>query len=79
MIEVALDVYRKPFKTGAPHYAGIYYLCKQTANLLPAFLSAIDKPWCIEVDVVSTQLQESFSNYERNGHLIYLSDHKICL
>lgn len=79
MIEVALNVFEKPRKTGKPHHAGIYFLCKQTENLLPEFLSAKDKPWCVEVAVESTLLKESFSNYERNGHLIYLSDHKINL
>lgn len=79
MIEVALNIFKDPFKISEPHYAGIYYLCKQTANLLPAFLTAKDKPWCVEVEVESTQLEESFTNYERDGHLIYLADHKIDL
>ena len=79
MIEVALNTFEKPPCTGKPHYAGIYYLCKQTENLLPMFLSANDKPWCVELEVDSTQLKESLSNYERDGHLIYLSDHKINL
>lgn len=79
MIEVALDTYTSPYKIGKPCYAGIYYLCKQTGDLLPAFLEAKGKAWCIDEKITSTTLEESHSNYERNGYLIYKADHKINL
>ncbi len=79
MIEVALNEFVSPVRVGTPAFAGIYYLCKQTSTLLSAFLSAKNKPWCVEEDISSTDLKESHSNYERNGYLIYKSDHKIKL
>lgn len=79
MIDVALDNFKGLIRIGEKSYAGIYYLCKQTANLLPAFINAKGQPWCVEERVDSTDLVESSSNYERNGYLIYKSDHKINL
>lgn len=77
IIDVALNQFDKPIKTSEQSYAGIYYLTKQTAYLLPFFERASDKEWLIEKDIFSKDLKESHSNYERNGYLIYKSNHKI--
>lgn len=77
MIEVALGQFSEPSATTNTSYAGIYYLCKQTAHLLPFFKEAEGKEWVVEKEIYSTDLKESHSNYERNGYLIYQSDHKI--
>lgn len=77
MIDVALDDFSAPQQTAPSHYAGIYYLCAQTADLLPFFQAAKGKEWVKELEIYSTELQESHSNYERNGYLLYQSDHKI--
>ena len=81
MIDVALDCYTGPVKTGEQHYAGIYYLCKQTSRLLPIFTDAETKnqPWYVDSNIVSTDLNEATSNYNRNGFIIYKSDKKIIL
>ena len=77
MIEVAMDNFKSPQKTAPEQYAGIYYLCKQTEYFLPFFEEAKGKSWLVEEVIFTTNLQESFSNYERNGYLIYKSDRKI--
>lgn len=77
MIEVALGTYLQPCKISEPAYAGIYYLCKQTGYLLPFFEHAFDKDWFVEGEIYNRQLQESCSNYQRDGYLIYKSNQKI--
>lgn len=77
MIEVALDIFQSPVQVSSPSYAGIYYLCKQTEFMLPFFEGAKDKDWYVESAIKNTNLSESHTNYERDGYLIYKSDHKI--
>ena len=77
MIEVALGIFKEPVQVNKPAFAGIYFLCKQTEDLIPFFERAKNKPWCVEEKIFTRELQESHSNYERNGYLIYKSDHKI--
>ena len=77
MIDVALGVFKQPVQVSEPAYAGIYYLCKQTEHLLPFFKQAKDKDWFVEGRISTDELKESHSNYERDGYLIYKSDHKI--
>lgn len=77
MIEVALGTFEKPVRTSERSFAGIYYLCKQTESYLPFFKRAKGKAWLVECSVFNEKLKESHSNYERDGFLIYRSDHKI--
>ena len=77
MIEVALDIFQEPKKVSIPSFAGIYYLCKQTENLLPFFENAKNEDWFVEGDIINRNLQESHTNYERDGYLIYKANHKI--
>lgn len=77
MIEVSLGIFKYPIKVSEPSYAGIYYLCKQTENLLTFFEQAQGKAWFIEGMVFNKELKESHSNYDRDGYLIYKSDSKI--
>ncbi len=77
IIDVALNQFVEPVRISEPCYAGIYYLTKQTSNLLPFFEDAEGKDWLVEKKVYSTDLKESHSNYERNGYLIYRSNYKV--
>lgn len=77
MIDVALNRFNVPVHKTMGRYAGIYYLCKQTEYLVPFFEKSKNKEWIVEEKIYSRDLQESYSNYERNGYLIYYSDHKI--
>lgn len=77
MIEVALGTFTEPVRTADPAYAGIYYLCKQTESYLPFFRRSMGKEWVVDCSVTHDKLNESHSNYERDGFLLYKSDHKI--
>lgn len=79
MIEVALGTFNTPKKTSNPSYAGIYYLCKQTERYLPFFETARCQDWFVEGEIMNRNLRESLSNYERDGYLIYQSNHKITI
>lgn len=77
MIEVALNQYSHPLQVAPSAYAGVYFLCKQTAYLLPFFDQ--EEQWMVDKHIDSYDLQESSSNYERNGYLIYQWNKKINL
>ena len=77
MIDVALNQFVEPVKMASGGFAGIYYLTKQTSYLLPFFEEATGKDWLIQKEIHSGDLKESHSNYERDGFLLYFSDHKI--
>ena len=77
MIEVALNSFERVTHTHQPCCAGIYYLCKQTADLLPFMEDAPHHSWFVEGKIDSTELIESTSNYERNGYVIYQASKKI--
>lgn len=77
MIEVALGNFKGVIQTAPQRYAGIYYLCKQTERYLSFFELVKSEKWIVEKEIYSTDLQESHSNYERNGYIMYCSDHKI--
>ncbi len=76
MIDVALGNFKGFDVIHKPLYSGVY-LCKQTSELLPFFLSSVNQKWCIESKVYSTELENSLTNYNRNGYLIYQFDKKI--
>ena len=77
MIEVSLGKFNKLWKISEPAYAGIYYLCKQTEQYLSFFKNANKEDWFVDGEIKNINLKESHSNYERDGYLIYKSNHKI--
>lgn len=77
MIEVALGVFKEPVRISEPAFAGIYYLCQQTADLLPFFRSSVGSDWVVDMQISNLNLQESHTNYERDGYLIYKHSQKI--
>lgn len=78
IIDIALGTFQETdILPRTNSYAGIYYLCAQTAKWLPFFEAANKQPWFVEGQIYSTDLHESHSNYERDGYVIYHSSHKI--
>ncbi len=77
IIDVALNQFVEPLRINEPSFAGIYFLTKQTSNLLTFFANAEGNDWLVEKKIHSTELMESHSNYERNGYLIYNANHKV--
>lgn len=78
IVEVALGE-QPTIPTHLPRskYSGIYFLCLQTKQYLPAFMDTKIPKWLVEKHVDTTLLYDSTSNYDRNGYIIYQADHKI--
>lgn len=78
MIDVALGTFNEPVLP-RNDYSGVYYLCQQTACFIPFFKSAFGKPWLVEhtMDFERTEYSLAARNRDRNGYLVYKSDHKI--
>ena len=77
MIEVALGTFEKPYIIHRPQYAGIYFLCEQTRQMLDFFKNADNQSWLLEKRVDDSILTNATGNYNRNGYLIYCANHKI--
>ena len=73
MINVSLGDFKMPKENSFIDfsYAGIYFLCGQTESYLPFFKSKNPFTWLYEKKVSSLVLNNSVSNYDRNGFLIY--------
>ncbi len=76
MIAVALNDFEPPVITNIA-CSGIYFLCQQTANLLPLFENDSDDSWVVEKYYDHQPLVDSLGNYSRNGYLIYQSQNRI--
>lgn len=77
MINVALGCFCMPTEIKNIHFSGVYFLCSQTRELLSLFLENNNDKDIVEKKIVSTELFESTTNYDRNGYLIYQSDTKL--
>lgn len=58
-------------------YSGIYFLTKQTEQMLPYFETAKQHDWYVEGEIFSNDLKVSLGNAMKNGYVIYKSNHKI--
>ena len=77
MIDVALGQFDIPV-VQSNHYAGIYYLCKQTEYLLPIFKKNVKPAWLVELSCKTIdELHTAMDNYSRDGYFIYQSEHKV--
>lgn len=77
MIDVALGQFEPPIvqKNG---FAGVYYLCKQTVNLLPVFKSTTKPSWLVEMNCKTLEeLHNATDNYSRDGYFVYYWDKKV--
>lgn len=59
------------------NFSGIYFLCKQTADRMKFFENADGKPWLTRKVIWSEKLKVSTTNFNRQGFLMYKSDHKV--
>lgn len=61
--------------------SGIYFLCRQTEQLLPLFKNAKNYDWCREIEMFHDDLYDIYGNGDDliSGRLIYMSDHKVTL
>ncbi len=76
LIDIALDQFQEP-RIEHKMFSGIYYLCEQTKNKKSFFTNDNAFPWIIEKKVEGMEISKAMGNYDRNGYLIYQSNHKI--
>lgn len=76
MIEVALGIFQTP-SINTINHSGIYYLCNQTKDRVEFFKKSDNKSWLVQKDVKNYELDVATGNYDRNGFIIYKSNHKI--
>jgi biotin carboxylase len=76
VIDVALEQFNNPILS-EQHFSGVYFLAKETENLLPYFqkINAFD----IENTILKSKLEHVKSSGDRSGFLIYQSEHKVIL
>lgn len=81
LIEVSIGCFTPPTNL-SNDFVGDYYLCKQTEHLLPLFANSKGKDWLVTSTIASLQiaeLKDIKTNGDREGYIIYKSDHKIGL
>lgn len=76
VIDVALNQFELPVLS-CKKYSGVYFLSKETENLLPYFYNGND--FDVEKKVLKVQLEEIKSSSDRSGYLIYQSNQRVVL
>ena len=77
MIEVSIGDFLFSHNKKLSNFAGIYFLCQQTTELLKDFNQIDYQPWLIEKKGSFLNLHNSTSNYDRDGFIIYQWNNKI--
>lgn len=80
-IQIALNCFEPP-RVENVACSGIYFLCRQTAHLMPLFESAVNADWCVSLKFPKNIHKEIRDTDERDieaGHLIYRAENKITL
>lgn len=77
MIEISIGTFSLHQDSKQNNYAGIYFLCQQTKDLLKQFNFVDYQPWLIEKKGSCLNLHQSTSNRDRDGFIIYQWNSKI--
>lgn len=75
VIDVALGQFTKPVLT-ENKYSGVYFLCKETENLLPMFNNAKHIPDIVKFEISNVYLKNVTCSADRCGYMIYKSKSK---
>ncbi len=78
VIEVALGSFTIPFKS-ISKYSGVYFISKETENLLNVIHSKENFNWVVESSIHDEQLIEIQCSADRSGYIIYQAEQKIIL
>lgn len=74
VIDVALGSFTEPV-FGERHYAGIYFLCDETCNLLPIIKSG-SIPGVVRAELSDERLRNVTCSADRSGYFLYIFDTK---
>ena len=77
LVQTAVGEFNPPTLPLQSKFSGIYFLSKQTENLVDFFKTAESQEWFVEGHVESYDLQECIGNNYKNGYLIYKSDKRV--
>lgn len=75
IIDISLGVFNPP-AINNKMFSGIFFLCEQTKKYLNYFI-AESSDLVVDKHILSVDLTQSTSNRDRNGYVVYQSDHKI--
>lgn len=78
VIEVAMGDFHEPQLT-EHHHSGVYFLCKETENLLPIIQNAEKYPEIVKAEVTDPVLRNIEQSADRSGYLIYQANKKITI
>ena len=78
VIEVAFGDFEEP-KISEHNYSGVYFLCKETENLLPIIVNAGKYPEIVRAEVTDLVLRNIEQSADRSGYFIYQADNKFLL
>lgn len=73
VIDVAFGEFEEP-KISEHNYSGVYFLCKETENLLPIIVNAERCPEIVRAEVTDPVLRKIEQSADRSGYLIYKSN-----
>ena len=76
VIDVALGNFEAPRIT-EHHYSGVYFLCKETEQLLPIIENWKENPAFVYGEITDTELHKVEKSSDRSGYVIYKSNKKI--
>lgn len=76
VIEVALGQFEEP-KITAHKCSGVYFLCKETENLMPIISNWKENPAFVSGEITNTELRNVEKSADRSGYAIYQSDKKL--
>lgn len=75
VIEVALGSFEEPILTKMK-YSGVYFLCEETASILPIIQNADKYPEIVKAEVTDSILRNIECSADRSGYMIYQADKK---
>ena len=78
VIEVALGDFTEP-KITESKYSGVYFLCKETENLLPILQKADTISEIVSYEQTDNELRNITCSSDRSGYLIYQGEKKLLL
>ena len=75
VIEIALGYFEKP-ELNQNKFSGVYFLCKETEQILPIIQHAQNNTRIIQAEITDSELHKIQCSADRSGYFIYQSEKK---
>ncbi|WP_329806817.1 ATP-grasp domain-containing protein [Flavobacterium facile] len=76
VIDIAVGKYEPPVLESS-NFSGVYFLCKETEEILPYFNQ--ENSFDIQKEIQNKTLKNSTNSNDRSGYLIYQAKNKVCI